>query len=198
MTRNHNDDRRSQRTKKLLSDALIALITEKSYDTITVQDIIDRANIGRSTFYAHYQDKDDLLMSSFAQLIHSLEHHLAQDDAHADQVFPSLALFQHVKAHYFLYKALLWGQGISLIYKAGQTYVTQAVERRMMALYPHWQRASIPLPVLATYVSGVLLTLIQWWLDSNLSVPPEQMDAIFRQLVTPSLHAAIGGGSQQR
>ena len=189
--RSHNDDRRSQRTRKLLSEALIALITEQSYNAITVQDIIDRANVGRSTFYAHYQDKDDLLMSSFAELIGALEQHLAQDSAHTDEIFPSLALFQHVKAHHFLYKALLWGQGISLIYKAGQTYVTQAVERRMMALYPNWQQATLPLPVLATYVSGVLLTLIQWWLDSNMSVPPEQMDEMFRQLVMPSLQAAL-------
>ena len=50
-------DRRVQRTRKLLQDALMALILEKGYEAVTIQDIIDRANVGRSTFYAHFLDK---------------------------------------------------------------------------------------------------------------------------------------------
>ncbi len=61
-------DRRVQRTQALLQDALLALIEEKGYAAITVQDILDRANLGRSTFYMHYRDKDDLLVSGFEQL----------------------------------------------------------------------------------------------------------------------------------
>jgi AcrR family transcriptional regulator len=58
-------DRRSQRTRHLLSEALVSLIREKGYDTITVSDLIDRANIGRSTFYSHYRDKDDLFVGEW-------------------------------------------------------------------------------------------------------------------------------------
>ncbi|MEJ2354006.1 MAG: TetR/AcrR family transcriptional regulator, partial [Anaerolineales bacterium] len=65
-------DRRVQRTRQLLNDALMSLIVEKGYDSITVQNIIDRANLGRSTFYAHYQDKDDLLLSGIEDVVHSL------------------------------------------------------------------------------------------------------------------------------
>ena len=65
-------DRRVQRTRQLLNRALMELIVEKGYDSVTVQDIIDRANLGRSTFYAHYQDKDDLLFSGIDEVVHSL------------------------------------------------------------------------------------------------------------------------------
>src|SRR5690348_6733672 len=65
-------DRRSERTRRLLGEALISLMLERRYADLTVQDILDRANIGRSTFYAHYWDKDDLLASTMEQMIRML------------------------------------------------------------------------------------------------------------------------------
>ena len=65
-------DRRVQRTRTLLTRALMELIVEKGYQAITVQDIIDRANLGRSTFYAHFLDKEDLLMSGLEEVVHQL------------------------------------------------------------------------------------------------------------------------------
>ena len=62
------EDRRVGRTRRLMHEALMALIVEKGYETVTVQDILDRADVGRSTFYAHYRDKDELLLSSFEHL----------------------------------------------------------------------------------------------------------------------------------
>ena len=56
-------DRRTARTRNLLGDALIELIQEKPFDSVTVQDVLDRAGVGRSTFYVHYKDKDDLFFS---------------------------------------------------------------------------------------------------------------------------------------
>ena len=89
-------DRRSQRTRQLLSDALVALILEKRYDAITVQDILDRANVGHSTFYTHFYDKDDLLLSDLDALLARL-HQVIDDGSHGPSVLvPSLALFRHV------------------------------------------------------------------------------------------------------
>jgi AcrR family transcriptional regulator len=65
-------DRRVQRTRKLLQEALMTLILEKGYEAMTIQDIIDRANVGRATFYNHFLDKQDLLVSGFAELRVSL------------------------------------------------------------------------------------------------------------------------------
>ena len=68
-------DRRVQRTRDVLHQALISLMIEKGYEVITVQDIIDRANVGRSTFYAHYVGKQDLLLSGLKNLSKHLAAH---------------------------------------------------------------------------------------------------------------------------
>ena len=66
-------DRRTLRTRQLLTDALGELIRTKRYEAITVQEIADRANVGRSTFYAHFADKDDLVADGVRRMVGSLE-----------------------------------------------------------------------------------------------------------------------------
>src|SRR5258708_5227750 len=67
-------DRRVQKTRKFLHDALVSLIHEKSYETISVKEILDRANVGRSTFYMHFRDKDELLVSGMHDMLRSIHH----------------------------------------------------------------------------------------------------------------------------
>src|SRR3954468_15906060 len=117
--RNTKADRRSERTRQLLSAALIALMLEQRYDEITVQDIIDRANIGRSTFYAHYLDKEDLLISEFTRVLDTLSPHIEQLGP-GEHSAPSLVpFFRHVEQHHRLYTALVRGGGIDLLFKKG-------------------------------------------------------------------------------
>lgn len=85
-------DRRVQRTRQLLNRALMALIVEKGYESITVQDIIYRAKVGRSTFYAHYQDKDDLLLSGMEEVVHSLVQDVENPPERMDEMFQELAM----------------------------------------------------------------------------------------------------------
>src|SRR6478609_3575402 len=89
------DDRRSRRSRRLLGDAFVALLQEQRYDTITVQQIIDRANVGRSTFYAHYLDKEDLLQSEIAGMVERLGAHMDTAPGGA-RLIPSLALLRHL------------------------------------------------------------------------------------------------------
>jgi AcrR family transcriptional regulator len=112
---NDKHDRRSQRTRHLLSTALVELIREKDYNTITVSDIIDRANVGRSTFYAHFRDKDDLFVGELDRVIDLLSQRIPNQEEMP--YFPSLGLFRHVGEEYQLYKSLLWGPGIDLLIK---------------------------------------------------------------------------------
>src|SRR3954463_709578 len=101
------NDRRSNRTRELLSGALVELMLEKHYDTITVQDILDRADIGRSTFYAHYTDKEDLLISEIASLIHSMELSTIEQAHEHSGLLPSLAFFRHVREQRRLMQAFI-------------------------------------------------------------------------------------------
>jgi AcrR family transcriptional regulator len=188
-------DRRVQRTRQLLHDALIALILEKGYDKITVQDIIDRANVGRSTFYAHYLDKQDLLESGLARLREELGRNLAGDDATESaewMLLPSLALFRHTGQHHDLFRAMIGGTGIDLVIKTIDEALTGHAQALLDQLVARRGQPSVPPRVIVTYVVGALLALLTWWLDNDMPYPPEQMDQMFRQLTTPGVAAVFG------
>lgn len=182
-------DRRVRRTRQLLHKALISLILEQPYHTISVQDILDRADVGRSTFYAHFQDKDALFQYGFDRMMDALTQHMdAQDREDADSpIFPSLELFQHIQENQQLYKALVPGRGVELLLKHGQNALSQRIERRLESHSPAQGNISIPLPVLSYYLAGAFITLLKWWLDNRMPYPPERMDEIYRQLALPGV-----------
>jgi AcrR family transcriptional regulator len=190
--RNANTDRRSLRSRQALSDALIAPMMEKSYDAITVQDIINRANVGRSTFYAHYHYKDDLLSSEFGRLIEALSHDMGREGSEGSPLMPSLALFRHVQERYPLYKALVWGDGLDFVTRTIQRFLSESIERKLDHLAPDQNRGSAPHAAVANYVAGAFLTLLRWWLDNNMAYSAEQMNTLFQQLVTPGVQATLG------
>ncbi|HEX9388969.1 MAG TPA: TetR/AcrR family transcriptional regulator [Anaerolineales bacterium] len=171
------NDRRSQRTRHLLGEALVALIREKDYNTITVSDIIERANIGRSTFYAHYRDKDDLFVGELERVIEVLSHRIPNQEE--IPFFPSLGLFRHVGEEYELYKALLWTPGIDLLIKHMQKSLSNRIEQ---GLQKSERKFDIPLPILASFIAGSFLTLLKWWLENKMIYSPEEMDKIFQNL----------------
>jgi AcrR family transcriptional regulator len=180
-------DRRSQRTRHLLSAALVELIRERDYSTITVSDIIERADVGRSTFYAHYRDKDDLFVGELDRVIELLSERIPGQDEMP--FFPSLGLFRHVGEEYELYKALVWTPGIDLLIKHMQKSLSQRIEQ---GLQNNGKEYEVPLQVLSNFIAGNFLTLLKWWLENKKAYAPEQMDRIFRDL---TLH---GIESQQK
>ena len=175
---NTSHDRRSQRTRHLLSEALVRLIREKDYGAITVSDIIERANVGRSTFYSHYRNKDDLLVGEMDRVIEVLSHRFPGQEEMP--FFPSLGLFLHVGEEYELYKSLLWTPGIELLIKHMQTSLSQRIEQ---GLEKGGQAFDVPLPILANFIAGSYLTLLKWWLENKRTYSPERMDEIFKKLV---------------
>ena len=189
LSKNASLDRRTQRTRQALSHALIALIQEKRYETITVQDICDRANVGRSTFYAHYQDKADLLASNFQQVMESLGSGI---EWRADRlVFPVAPIFRHVQENYHLYKALAWGGGFDGLLRTAQQLWRAQIEAHLATRLPQGRTLTIPLDVVTTYLAGALQTMLLWWLDRKMPYPPERMDEMFQQLVMPGVNAVL-------
>ena len=174
---NDKHDRRSQRTRHLLGAALVELIREKDYNSITVSEIIDRANVGRSTFYAHYRDKDALFVGELDRVIELLSHRIPNQEE--SPFFPSLGLFRHVGEEYELYKALLWGSGIDLLIKHLQKSLTNRIEH---GLQKNESDADVPIPILASFIAGSFLTLLKWWLENKMIYSPEEMDKIFKRL----------------
>jgi AcrR family transcriptional regulator len=177
-------DRRSQRTRHLLSTAFVELLREKGYGAITVSDIIERANIGRSTFYSHYRDKDDLFVNELDRVIEVLSQPIpAQEEI---PFFPSLRLFRHIGQEYELYKALVWTPGIDLLIKHLQNSLSQRIEQGFQESKMEYK---IPIPIMANFIAGSFLTLLKWWLENRMAYSPEQMDDIFKKLTLTGLEA---------
>lgn len=183
--------RQVERTRRVLSDAFIELILEQHYDAITVQDIIERANVGRSTFYVHFRDKEDLLFSEVERLIDALGRQ-ATHQQHGDALFPSLGLLRHVNERQDLYKALVRGRGADLFFNYGQESLGQRIERRLGDLLLGKPEPTVPLPVLSHFLTGAFLTLVRWWLDNKMAFSPERMDEMFWRMASPSVSAALG------
>jgi AcrR family transcriptional regulator len=177
-------DRRSQRTRHLLSAAFVQLLKEKGYSAITVSDIIERADIGRSTFYSHFRDKDDLFVHELDRVIELLSHRIPnQEDM---PFFPSLGLFRHVGEEYELYKALIWTPGIDLLIKHMQTSLSHRIEQ---GLEESGNEYDVPIPILANFIAGSFLTLLKWWLENKMVYSPEDMDVMFRKLTKQGMEA---------
>jgi AcrR family transcriptional regulator len=186
--RQDGNDRRSVRTRQHLIDALVALIQEKSYDSITVQDIIDRANVGRSTFYTHFQDKDDLLARSFERVMAWLARQI--DTTQDPLMIPVLGLFDHLQSHRHLYRALLHTRGVDILFRSGEVYLRVVLIEKFTT-----RRAAdspVPVDVLAAATAGTLLNLARWWLESEMPYTPQQMDAICRVVLLPGIVAGLG------
>lgn len=191
-------DRRVQRTRQLLNEALISLIAEQGYDSITVQNIIDRANVGRSTFYAHYQDKEDLLLKGMAEIVHSLilDIESPSNGLNGAEAYPRILsatpLFEHTQEQHRLYKAMVGGRGVEVIIKTIQQHLSSHIQNQIEQLLPAEQSPAIDLTVVATYLAGALLTLLTWWLDNNMPYSPTEMDEMFQGLTMPGVWAMLG------
>jgi AcrR family transcriptional regulator len=184
-------DRRSQRTSRLVSSAFAELLVEKPYDEILVQDILDRADIGRTTFYAHYFDKEDVLDSMIEQQLSMFTHQIAHSTAR-QQVVPSLELFEHIyqSPHQHL-RALMRSRAGEPLWEALQTALSRAIESALSTLCAEKRSPSIPLPVVSEYLAGAFLTLLKWWVAADMPYPPEQMESIFQQLALPGVWAML-------
>ncbi len=186
-------DRRSQRTRHLVSSAMMELLLEKRYDAITVQDMLDRAGIGRSTFYAHYFDKEDVLASIAEQMLETFGQQLFKRDA-GQGIVPSLELFRHVYQHPQRqhFQAMLRGHAGELLWETGQVFLSRNIEQALTSACAGKRSPSIPLAVVAQYLAGAFLNLFKWWLEAEMPYAPEQIDSIFQQLALPGVWATIG------
>lgn len=176
-------DARVRRTRDALGDALIELMQEKPFDTITVQDVLDRAHVSRSTFYSHYNDKDDLLMSDAEEFFESISMALSVHGDKSDRVFPVQEFFVHLSDVQPFYKALVKSGKFQENMELARGHFARGIERRLSEL-PRGK--SIPpkqLPAIAFTHAGALLSLLTWWLDRGMRESPQEMDELFHRLV---------------
>jgi len=175
-------DRRVQRTRRLLQDALVATVIEKGYEAATVQDIIDRADVGRATFYAHFADKQTLLTSRLEDLRGLL---LAQQRQSPDSLGFSLAMLEHARSHLAMYRAIVGHEsGAFIIQRIHRTIADLAAnDVNALAAKASPQRRQLAVE----FVAGAFMAVLTWWLDQGAALAPAEVDAIFRRLVLEGL-----------
>lgn len=196
MTKNIKD-RRVQKTRKLLKDALIELITEKDYESITVQEILDRANVGRSTFYAHFQYKDQLLYSCFEdidELFEQLNKRVSEarkNSEGVDDVNLTLNLFQFAERNHRFFKALLGKRSNGVFNKHFYDYLFTHIKEHLKLPMPREKHDSLQSEIMAHYLVSAFIGILIWWVDNNMPCTAEEIDALFKQLTIPGFRSVL-------
>jgi AcrR family transcriptional regulator len=181
-------DRRVRKTKISLHDALIGLAREKPYPAIAVKEILDRANVGRSTFYAHFRDKDDLLESGIRDILQSIYGHPRSGNPVERVVAFRLPLLTHIGEHRRIGGATMRRNGRLAMHAHLQHVLTNLLADELCKV--RRQTASqLATDLLAKHVAGTFVLVLNWWVDNDARLTPVDVDARFRALVLPILAA---------
>jgi AcrR family transcriptional regulator len=185
-------DRRVARTRAMLQQAHLSLILEKGYEAITVDDICDAANVGRSTFYAHYTSKDDLRRSGLEhlrkELVDRQKDALATPGDVRDRILGfSLTMFEHAHDHIDLYRALVGGRGGAIALGTIRQILSDLVRNELATTVDKKSADVIPREVVVQYIVGAFMAVMTWWLDGGAKLPPQRIDAMFRRLATEGI-----------
>jgi AcrR family transcriptional regulator len=184
-------DRRVQRTRQALQGAMIALIQEKGYEDLTVQDIIDRANVGRATFYSHFDGKEDLLVSRLDDLraaLRARQQQASGQGSRADERMFSYTheMFVHIDEHRRVFRSMVGKRSGSIIQHLFHKMLVDLVRDDIKTMTPGAARG-IPQEAITQLIAGGLFGLILWWVDGPSKLSVEEVDALFRRVAAPAL-----------
>jgi AcrR family transcriptional regulator len=165
-----------QRTQRLLHQAVLELLHERGWDAITVQDVCERADVGRSTFYVHFADKEELLISGFAELRSQL-----RAAAVAEPTKPlafTRALLEHTHEYEPVYRALLGRRTAQVVYRSWIQVVTELLDEDLGKAVP-----AGPLRAAAVrYLAGAMWELLTWWSEQPKRASALDLDETYRRL----------------
>ena len=184
-------DRRQQKTRTAIFSAFTSLLAEKSYSKITVQEIIDAANVGRTTFYAHFETKDDLLKELceelFGHIIGSAmdcthTHGLYSDGSAPESVF--CHLLQHLQENDRNIIALLSCESSEMFLRFFKDSLNELV-RSQFINQNRKANTDIPEDFLINHSSGSFVEMVLWWIRGHRKQTPEDLDRYFRAVIEP-------------
>lgn len=189
-----SNDRRVRRSRRQLSRALLDLIAQKGYEAITIQEITDRADLNRATFYLHFASKEELLTAAlrdqFDELVTAMDAIAPSDPPWSNLAYDRL-LFEHIAEHAAVYGALLGAHGLGLVIHQVITYMAQVIEHDLHTQMPGGATLSAPTPVVSHFYAGGLFALIKWWLEQGMPLSPEEMAALTNRLCTHGVLGAV-------
>ena len=181
MSRKPATNRRVDATERALHEALIELVREKDYDEIPVRDILTRAGVGRSTFYAHYDGKDALLASGIEAII-------GPADGLSITSF-SLPLFEHHDRH--RHTGAMSRKARALLHRHLRISVAERI-RSALERSPSSARTTMgATQLVATFVASTFVIVLDWWLDTRSTLSAVEVNELFTSLVAPALAPKI-------
>ena len=184
------EDRRIQKTQNLLRRALVSLIAEKPYDSIVVKEILDRANVGRSTFYTHFRDKDDLLVSGIHDMLGPVPSPTPTPGKGQDGIlWFSLPVFEYHYRHAHGWGDRIGARGRAILHEHLRIVLTDIIADVMKNDFRSGKQSArqIPPEVVSAYVASTFVLVLNWWLDKRMRLPPKEINDIFRRLTLPTL-----------
>lgn len=177
MIRGKKTDLRIVKTHIQLWEALVGLIVEKGYEKITVNEICKTAMINRSTFYRHFEDKQDLLLRNTDEILFEMAEKaknpnaIVEDNDYSEYV----GFLNFVGNHQFFFKIMLGSGGMQLFTDRIYSYLYEVTNQRIRELPLKFDESPVPLELLIHYVAGAHLSLIKWWVLNDLPCPPDQL-----------------------
>ncbi len=176
-------DRRITRSKQLLLDALRGRLVEVRYEKVTIQSILDRAGVGRATFYAHFDSKDDLLWSSIGGLHRALRS--AGKQSGRTRFGFSLPFFAHLASHRAIYQMSICHDDEITVARMMRRMLRELVRDEVTTRAKPTDAETLTIE----FVVGALWSTVVWWMDSGSPISPSEIDAHFRQLMLAALDA---------
>lgn len=188
-------DRRVGRTRQLLQKALIELIREHGYDSITIQDIVDRANLGRTTFYLHYNSKDELFISCHEVIISEFHigplHPLSREELLSPEAPQGMTYaYRHLEDVRPLLYSIFQGKDSLMILRRIRDKNAQEIETNLQAAFDEAE-SSIPFDLLANYLAGAQIALTHWWLEKRQPHTLQNLAQMFHRLQRAAIRDAF-------
>jgi AcrR family transcriptional regulator len=188
--REQREDRRVRRTKHALGTALVELMVAEEFDAITVQRVIDKAKVGRTTFYAHFRNTDDLLLSDAERFFTLLVEYFEKPGVAGSRVAPVAELLQHMRDVRSFQRALDRSGRRDVLFDLIADHLAKLIARRIALLTPDPRALSVPIPVAARMYAGALVELVRWSLDRDETHSPAWVDARYHEVVWLGLRGA--------
>jgi AcrR family transcriptional regulator len=181
-------DRRAARTRDLLLGALPGLMAERGFERLTIQNIIDRAGVGRATFYAHFQNKEELLAGSVGRLRAWLE---TMRDRYPAQPFAfMMPFFDHLASHRAIYRTTFERESEVSVERLIRSMMRELVRAELLANRTS-QQDDAAIELATQFVVSTFWSVTVWWMGSGGQRAPAQVNAIFLQLAQPGLELAL-------
>jgi AcrR family transcriptional regulator len=189
---NTKTDPRVRRSRRILREALVSLILEKDYASISIKEITNRADVAYITFFRHYDSMDELLMEvledGLAELLHHIETLAGKSEDPAIEVEGRL-IFEYIKRKSDLFGILFKSQSVARIRKSVVKNVSTIFQKSCAPL--RRPSSQIPVRIAGNHIATSLLALIEWWLENKMSPPPPQMGKIYKALIIDATVSAV-------